>query len=776
MPALLVIATLLVHGWSLGDGLFLDDHWHQAQLRERGWSLDLLFDATTIEPARFVHMWWQDKPAVWRYARPVSVALMKLVCDVSGGSAFAQHVVSVGLHLLTVWMVYRLCLMLTGHRGWSTVGGLLFAVYVHSIFAVGWIASQNGVLQTCLCVGALMAYLRGSGLRVGPDAAGDSANAPRWRWIALAWLLWLLALGSRENAVVMPVIFVAFELAYRRRSNGVGEGDIPVDVEHDVDSDRVSATRQHCSRAVAPQDCSRAVAPRPHALSHVLSWPSVSLVLMSAVATAFAWWRLAIYAVPMPDVYVRRPDGDLLAFAEWCSVKLLHYVCSAVWHSPMTIGPSGRLDPVREVPGDCLLMLGIVGVMAFGYVQATRGLRGRWIWPLWIILSLLPVTHVLATPHSGYMAGVGFAVATVFPAALARSARPVGIGRCAKGVAIFFLIATCSYTPIYRALWTSMVAAERITIEEWALAGPPPPTVTDVFLINVPFVNIYAGPCMSEAWRSEGGGTTPSGGGAIRTHVLTFAPDLLHANQPCTLRQIDDHTIEVTSAGKPWFSGLLGRFLIDGLRENGRLQRDQVIVADPFITHVVDAGQNGIRAIRFRFKEPLSSPGYQFYFTSPVCSALPLRFGKPRKVASDSLESTADSPHNAAALLDRLRGGRAAAAVGLFDLLTRDPDALAGRREEFDRLVGDVARSVGADAAPRVAESGSIDVVGLSEWWTNRVDDRILAHVSMARDTLAPWRRRRDRLAAIRSAAARIIRTDLYLTGPPYDVSNIERP
>jgi len=722
---LLVTATLLVHGWSLGDGLFLDDHWHQAQLRQRGWSLDLLFDATTIEPSRFIELWWQDKPAVWRYARPASVALMKLVCDLSDGSAAAQHAVSLALHLLTVWMVYRLCLLLTGHRGWSTVGGLLFAVYVHSIFAVGWIAAQNGVLQTCLCVAALLAYVRASGLNVGPgpsdDARGedDAVEAARPSWMILTWVLWLVALGARENAVVMPLVFIAFDLAFAGR-------------------------RQIAARLAVH-------------------------VPMLAVATAYSYWRLAIFAAPMPDVYVRRPDGDLIGYVLWCAVKLLHYLCSAVWHSPMTIGPSGRVDPIREAPGDCLLMLGIVAGLAVGYFQAARGLRGRWIWPLWLVLSLLPVTPVLATPHSGYMAGVGFAVGAILPAALIGLARPVGIRRWARGVAVFFLVATCCYTPIYRALWRSMLAAERITIEEWERDAPPPPTVTDVFLINVPFVNVYAGPCMNALWP----GAAPN----VRNHTLTFSPELLGVESACTLRRIDEYTLEAATAGRPYFSGLLGRFLIGGLRRGGALAAGESIETEHFTARVTAVAAGGVSSIQFRFRQPLDSPRYRFYFSSAVCNAMPIRFaGRLRRkadgAAADSRLETRDArPHNAAALLDRLREGEAGAAVGWFDLIRQGADVPAEQQRRFRSLVEPIAVATGQDPARFFPEPGRIEVEPLERWWIDLVDDDTLAHVSMARDTLAPLRRQRGRLAAIRSTAARIIRTDLYLTGPPYDVS-----
>lgn len=83
--------TFAVHGWSLGDGLFLDDHLHQLKLEEARWTFADLLASSTIEPARFIHAWWQDKPIRWDYARPLAMAWAKAVQALSGGHVAVQH-------------------------------------------------------------------------------------------------------------------------------------------------------------------------------------------------------------------------------------------------------------------------------------------------------------------------------------------------------------------------------------------------------------------------------------------------------------------------------------------------------------------------------------------------------------------------------------------------------------------------------------------------------------------------------------------------------------
>ena len=98
MVTLLAIATLLAHSWSLNDRLFLDDHWHQWQIRQRGISFNDLLQTTTLDPEQIIHTWWQEKPVRWQYARPLSVLITKVVHHASGGSLPAQHAVSLTLH------------------------------------------------------------------------------------------------------------------------------------------------------------------------------------------------------------------------------------------------------------------------------------------------------------------------------------------------------------------------------------------------------------------------------------------------------------------------------------------------------------------------------------------------------------------------------------------------------------------------------------------------------------------------------------------------------
>ncbi len=718
LGVILAAAVAVSHGWALADGMFLDDHWHRLRFENDPWTMGSLLDSTTIEPARFVDMWWQDKTARWQYARPGAVVIAKAVYRFCPSPVVTLHALSIGLHLIGALLVHHLCLRMTGRRGWSIVGALIFVFYSHSVYAVGWLAAQNSVLQTVLTLGALAAYARASGLDLdagrkedrGTERRRDSGtegqrdretaqragtvSTPASRrpsippslrpsvlqrgWFAAAIALWAAAMLCRESAVILPVFAGAFDVAF--------------------------GGWRHARARWGPY------------------------LVFAGLGGAYLLWRFAYFHHPIPDYYVRRYDGP--GYVVWWLAKLLHYVTAVVWQSPLTVGPTGRMDPLAEVPGDLVLMLGIVGIMGAGYVLATRGARGWWIWPTWIVLSVLPVVPLMAAPHSGYMPGAGFAIAMVLGAGLHGRVRPVWIGRWSRPVAAAFLIATMSYLPVYRTMWYSMLAAERYTAVHVA-ASPPPSEATDLFFINLPFVNVYAEAHFDELLPAAEGGATR------RVHVLTYAPDLLRMDRACRIAQLDAHRFSVSVEGRGYFSGTLGRLLIEAFRDGGRFEAEDTVRGELFDVTVARVDEEGVRELVFRFHEPLSSPRYAFYAVTEACGAGRLAFAGP---ANESR--------------------------GQVSVQSRSVDAAAPAEQVFP-----VEPRVICVESPELGAAAGLEVPG---WGAHgRTLGDVTKHgtgldrqaIERELDTLR-WTR--DRVYRIREIAGRIIRSDLYLTGPSF--------
>jgi len=756
VAAVLIGATVAAHGWSLWDGMFLDDHWHRLQLQNDDWSLSAMLDATTIIPERFIETWWQEKSIQWWYARPFSIFVAKVVYHLSGGSVKAWHAISLSLHLVSTFMVYSLCWQLTHRRRWSVVGALLFVVHSHSVYALGWLAAQNAVLQTALTLAALLCYVRASRLQLYPwaddkqdEQQSDSPSLPRTRssmhWPAYTATIgfWSLALLSRENAIVFPVFIVAFDWAF--------------------------GGWQHVRKRFG------------------------AYAIVAIIGAAFLVWRLIYFYHPMPEFYVRRPDG--FGYLLWCLAKLMHYTTAVVWLSPMSVGPSGRFDPFHEVPGDCALMFAILAIMSAGYYLACRRAPGYWIWPLWIFLALLPAVPIVAAPHTGYMPSIGFAVAMILGPALRDKIRPVSIGRWSPVVATWFLVATIIYMPIYRAMWNSFFAAERLTVASVA-ASPPQSEATDLFFINLPFANIYAQLHLAEVLDPRSVpdpqtrstvqmGSMPNQVSAtdailqanpFRCHVLTYSPGLLRVESPCYLTQLDAYRFKVAIDGRPYFSGALGRFLIESMRTGGRMRTGETTQGRLFDVEILRADEDGVRELMFTFHEPLASSRYCFYVTTRQCGAARVHFwgSEPVAPADQHVHEGSDdsiSPDQLARSVRRFQSGDARAADLLFAAASSQVGPVQHEaRQVLEPLAGPVMNALAAPAQHVFQEVASTPAQWRQarRWWRQFVNDEIFRTLGLEHNRLDALRRQRDRLFGIRQIANQVIQTDLYLTGPPF--------
>lgn len=723
----ITLIVMLLHGLALWDGVVLDDHWHQKGLREHGWSFSELLRTLIIAPADYIECWWQTRPVVWHYFRPFFIVCMKFAYLVVGrGDETALHALSLGLHWLSSLLVWRLCLRLTGDRTWSLLGGLVFAIYPHSVVTVAWPSSQNVVIQNTLLLGVVLAYLRASRIPSAvckdaiPADAVSSQACPAYARGALAatWALWLLAIFTRENAILFPAILASFEFAY-------------------------GGWRRLWGRR----------------------W---FFLACGIVGVAFMAWRTALGIDPLPDVYCYRPVDDWARYAGWLAAKLLHYLCVSVWPAPMVAGPTGRLNPWTEVPGDCALMVLIVAAMGWMYFRAARRATGWWIWPLWIVLSILPVIAVVATPHSGYMSGVGVAVGLSIAMSRVNGAARASVLRPIVGLALIFGMAFMA--PVTRLQWMGTAAAERI-VPGWVQISPPAKTVTDVFFINLPFVNVYLKPDLDKRL-----GSTYS---PVRVHALTFAPHPTGMDRRSTLEQVDDHSFVVRVEGQAYFSRLLGRFLVEGFGDRAMFEPGRTIRADAFDVTILERDSQGVWALKFTFPHPLTDPSYCFYFTSGVCGAarvwfhnaaitLPPIRSTPPWIREHSTLRDGIEIQQAAAYLE---AGYAPAAIPLLRIAMDERHPLQREAGEALRPVVEYAATALGAACQSAFDGPAMESAAWREvgkWWVTRVSDENL---------LGPWQHRRDfdHLTWLRAEnefdrwiASGLIRTDMYLTGPPY--------
>jgi len=734
---MLIAMVLLAHGLSLFDGVVLDDYWHQKGLREHGWSFPELMRTLIIAPSDFLDTWWQTKDVRWHYLRPFFIVCMKFVYTIVGRNDPAWlHGFSILLHAAGTLMVWWLCWKLTRQRAWSFIGGLMFAIYPHSIVTVAWPSSQNVVIQNALLLAMLLAYVRASGLSIGPESWRSDrpapANVPRLYRPALVLtvIFWLLAISTRENAILMPAVLLAFDVSFG-------------------------------------------------GWRHL--WARKSFYVFCGLTCAgFMAWRQYMHIPPLPDVYCRRPDGDYPEYLAWLAAKFLHYVCVSIWPGPLTVGPTGRLNPWTEVPGDCLLMLAIVAAVGAVYFLATRRARGWWIWPLWIALSILPVAAVVATPHSGYMSGVGFAVGLALAGTAGCAAAQARlVRRVTAGLIAFLVLGMAFMSPVNRLQWIAIYSAERY-VPSWVMASPPPRQTCDVFFVNLPFVNVYLKPNLVSRlgpWFEN-----------VNVHVLTWSPNVLMVTQRTIVEQLDDHSFTAAIEGRPYFSGTLGRFVLEAFRGKQLFRTGDAIKGPSFDVLILDADDRGVRKLKFTFPRPLNDPSYCFYLSSENCGAARLRFQPLPGQQTDGkgvrsllcsapvgpFRQKTPDPFSHPDLDDDaglLNVGRAEAALPLFEAAMSSDESLAKQADMALRpVVAYMADVLGSPVRPLLDQPAlSADQWRqVRDWWARNVDDRALAETWLCRHQFDYLVWLRAEIDWDRWLASFVFQTDLYMTGPPY--------
>lgn len=434
----LLLVVLAAHGISLWDGLFFDDHWHRAAFRNHGWSPGDLVESATIDlSGKLNHLWWQERPAVWRYPRPMAMLLAKVEFVLSGGNAMIIHAFALGWHWIIALLVYRIALLARLDRKWAFCAGVMFILLPHSFFSLGWMAARNAVVGAFFFAAAVATYMSAS-------LGEPSPRAPlRYARESLPIVLWACALLSRETAIIFAAVILLIDISY-------------------------GGWRHLRNRIVF----------------HAPIW---------ILTAAFIAWRLTSFNVGnVPQIYFAQVSGP--ASLIWAASKMLQMLFSQIFYTPMLMG----LATYQGVPrGQWLahtVMALLVGLVALWYIATSKGRPGRWLWPLWMVGAFVPVLPVFAMPHFSYLPSIPYAiVAAIMLAGVA--------ARWRKTVTVLVIGATVWSLFVYRVVWWGIVRSEQIVYTDMQeYTQPPPPPGSTLFFINLPIAAIYAPDAMREAW------------------------------------------------------------------------------------------------------------------------------------------------------------------------------------------------------------------------------------------------------------------------------------
>ena len=154
-------------------------------------------------PAIFTHSFWGflEIPRVTDYYRPLVMLLLAAVRHLLGPAPGWSHLVVAGVHLLATYLVYLLGRELLNDGVTAAVAAGLFGLHPTKVETAAWISGVSDSLCLVFFLGALIGYLKWK--RAGKRGA----------WLPASLVLLLLALFSKEAAVLAPVLIGIYELS-----------------------------------------------------------------------------------------------------------------------------------------------------------------------------------------------------------------------------------------------------------------------------------------------------------------------------------------------------------------------------------------------------------------------------------------------------------------------------------------------------------------------------------------------------------------------------------
>jgi hypothetical protein len=140
------------------------------------------------------------------FLRPVGFLSIFIDYRLFGESPVGYHVTNLAIHLLTAAGLYYLCVYAEAPRELAGCAALIYAVLPVHVETVAWMGARFDLLSACLGTWALALYMR-------------FRRHGKWGAFVACLLLVCLAVLSKENAFVIPLLIIAAEwlLAPARR-------------------------------------------------------------------------------------------------------------------------------------------------------------------------------------------------------------------------------------------------------------------------------------------------------------------------------------------------------------------------------------------------------------------------------------------------------------------------------------------------------------------------------------------------------------------------------
>jgi len=136
---------------------------------------------------------------------PLTTLCWALLFKFFGTEPLPYHLLNLLLHLLNIFLVFRITERLSGQRVSAIIVSLLFAVHPLHVESVAWISELKDVLYAAFYLSSLLAYLH------------FLQSGYRTKFYIIALLLFITSLFSKSAAVTLPVLLIVVDIYKGRR-------------------------------------------------------------------------------------------------------------------------------------------------------------------------------------------------------------------------------------------------------------------------------------------------------------------------------------------------------------------------------------------------------------------------------------------------------------------------------------------------------------------------------------------------------------------------------
>jgi hypothetical protein len=575
----LVLAALVfaLYCPSLFGGFILDDHrclrllgeYHRGERQ----SLDVyrfLFGGPSNREARQEgwYPWWLSDDVRYRHLRPVSERVLYGEYLLFGDRAIGFRLVGIALYALGAWLVFGLFRMIGGDEVLARWGALLFAVAACHTVPVVFVSNHCDLIALVTGVGAILAvgcFIRDGGagkLLAGAVlfAVGLLAKEAVLAMAVLPACLWLVfrerrGAGRRTMAALalLGVCGVAWLVYYA--SSGSGSNALPM-------LDPIHAPRQYLA-----------------------ALPGRAIVLLSSWVMPFNPFLFFLHHDWGRWLYAYGAAGAccllLLARMFWRHHRAQRGVSAmALWVLPFL--PLLVCTP----PDDRVMMLPSIGLAFLGAAWMTRPRAGS--------------NKAATGREQGTDRTAGPRSHPDVP--LDGPDRLIGASAAKLRRLPFFVFVVMQIASVLAATGLVQFMEDEAQRHEKLMLdgfGRPVKPGDHLFYLNSArnFETLFA---QDRLWHVRGNGD-------VKACVLSDIPEP-------KVRVIDDHTIRLESDKVPFFTSFAGQM---GTSQSTVRRVGDVAQAGEFEGRIVDAGEGRVRAVELRFRKPVKSDSYRFYWSNP---------------------------------------------------------------------------------------------------------------------------------------------------------------